>query len=105
MGDHRLCKTHVEAHGWPASQTWGGSGHNSNQVLLCCGDCSAEDAADTCEANTCTCANGVAKTGAECTTDGASMCASCSTGYTINDAATACTANTCTCANGVAKTG
>ena len=35
--DHRLCQTHVEAHGWPASNTWGGSGHNSNQILLCCG--------------------------------------------------------------------
>jgi len=42
-------------------------------------------------ANACTCTNGVAKTGADCTTDGASMCASCSAGYTINEAATGCT--------------
>ena len=41
-------------------------------------------------ANTCTCANGVAKTGSDCTTDGASMCASCAQGYTKNAAGTAC---------------
>merc|ERR1712159_761510 len=34
--DSRLCKTHVEAHNWPASRTWGGGGHNGEQILLCC---------------------------------------------------------------------
>merc|ERR1712013_569108 len=54
----------------------------------------------------CTCENGVATTGADCTTDAASMCASCLDGYTINDDATACAStNTCTCENGVEMTG
>ena len=41
-------------------------------------------------ANTCTCENGVATTGADCTTDAASMCASCDDGFTINGDDTAC---------------
>ncbi len=42
-------------------------------------------------ANQCKCVNGVAKTGAACTINGASMCSSCSKGYTKNVAGTACT--------------
>merc|ERR1712232_1427483 len=43
-----------------------------------------------CTANSCTCDNGVAKTGSECTSNGASMCKSCNAGWTLNSANTAC---------------
>eukprot|EP00937_MAST-01D_sp_MAST-1D-sp2_P005276 g5276.t1 len=35
-GDRRNCQTHVESHNWPAQNTWGDSGHNHNEVALCC---------------------------------------------------------------------
>lgn len=40
--------------------------------------------------NKCKCPNGVAKTGPDCTTNGALMCSSCSTGYALNAEASAC---------------
>merc|ERR1712232_1230702 len=43
-----------------------------------------------CTANSCTCDNGVAKTGSECASNGASMCKSCNAGWTLNSANTAC---------------
>ena len=39
---------------------------------------------------TCTCANGVGKTGADCSAEGAAECASCSEDYEMNEAGTAC---------------
>ena len=40
--------------------------------------------------NGCVCHNGVAEIGTGCTTDGASKCASCKTGFTINHERTKC---------------
>merc|ERR1712039_194618 len=36
-----------------------------------------------CQANTCTCDNGVSATGAACTSNDASICLSCNDGYTL----------------------
>ena len=41
-------------------------------------------------ANTCTCKNGVAQTGADCSVNGAANCAFCMTGWTINHNKTEC---------------
>ena len=41
-------------------------------------------------ANVCTCANGVAETGALCLTNGAAKCKSCDAGWAIDDAKTKC---------------
>ena len=41
-----------------------------------------------CTQNDCSCDNGVAATGAACTTDGANICSSCDSGYSGNDCAT-----------------
>ena len=51
---------------------------------------------------TCSCTNGVAATGAACTSDGA-KCVSCDTGWTLSS--DACVENTCTCTNGNGATG
>ena len=45
--------------------------------------------------NVCACDNGVAQSGAECPVNGATKCASCNAGWTINDGRTECT-RTCT---------
>ena len=60
---------------------------------------------DSCVANTCTCTNGpTAATGANCTANGADICAgSCNPGFTLSG--TTCSPNLCTCANGVGKSG
>ena len=58
-----------------------------------------------CFANTCSCPNGTAATGAACTTNNAVKCASCKAGYTLNTSNNTCVANTCTCPNGTAATG
>ena len=41
-------------------------------------------------ANTCTCMNGVAETGADCPVNGTAKCFACNTGWTINNARTEC---------------
>ena len=41
-------------------------------------------------ANICSCPNGSAKTGADCTTQGAVMCESCEDGFAINTGKTKC---------------
>ena len=81
-------------------------------------------------AKSCTCTNGIAQTGADCSVNGGAKCESCHTGWTINHASTACirtcefccctrkpilvmrtfmhcdsAANVCTCHNGVGQTG
>ncbi len=53
-----------------------------------------------CTQNNCTCANGTALSGENCTTHGAPMCESCNAGYSLNDAdnlnqATACIPDPC----------
>ena len=78
--------------------------------------------------NTCSCSNGAAATGAACTSNGANICTSCSSGYYKNGntctgcrsgcgagtrettacssaANRVCTSNTCSCSNGVKATG
>merc|ERR1711907_642377 len=55
--------------------------------------------------NTCNCANGTPKTGAACTANGASMCESCASGFSLNAQQTGCALNSCNCANGTPKTG
>ena len=39
-----------------------------------------------CEANKCSCANGVAPTGAKCASDGAKVCESCNSGFKLSHA-------------------
>ena len=82
-------------------------------------------------ANVCTCENGVAQLGVDCTVNGAAKCSSCNSGWTINHDSTKCirtclhlnkksqqsnngavaplhclfVVNTCTCKNGVAPIG
>jgi len=51
-------------------------------ILLECLATGAYVVSGTCEANTCTCQNGVIATGAECTSHMTNMCASCDTHYT-----------------------
>ena len=43
-----------------------------------------------CAANKCSCLNGLPKTGAACTKDGALMCSTCKAGFTINAVQTKC---------------
>ena len=43
-----------------------------------------------CEANACSCANGVPPSGAACAVDGAKMCQSCVPGFKLNAGKTAC---------------
>jgi len=54
-------------------------------------------------ANNCTCTDGSAATGTNCTTDGDEICASCNPGYTLRS--NVCEANNCTCTGGSAATG
>lgn len=54
-----------------------------------------------CKENTCTCALGTPKTGAECTTDNAEICDSCQPFHHVNDQGI-CVPNSCQCDNGVA---
>ena len=74
---HWECKDHVAHFGAP---NWVNGDVYGEMV-----DCMVEG-----PIYTCTCVNGVATTGADCTTNGASICASCSAGYTMNEAGTAC---------------
>ena len=53
-----------------------------------------------CEANQCTCSNGIAAVGSECPANGNAKCASCSTGFSLVDSV--CHENQCTCDHGVA---
>ena len=55
--------------------------------------------------NQCICANGTPKTGAACTGNGAAMCASCNSGFTINAQRTRCALKVCSCPNGTPKIG
>ena len=47
-----------------------------------------------CEANECSCDNGVAATGSACTSQGGAICKACSTGYSLSNEKT-CTPNSC----------
>eukprot|EP00931_Biecheleriopsis_adriatica_P018464 TRINITY_DN12938_c0_g3_i1.p1 TRINITY_DN12938_c0_g3~~TRINITY_DN12938_c0_g3_i1.p1 ORF type:complete len:1254 (-),score=164.63 TRINITY_DN12938_c0_g3_i1:110-3838(-) len=58
-----------------------------------------------CEANQCTCANGVAASGIECPENKAEVCKSCNAGYHWNTGGSACEVNICTCAEGYAASG
>jgi len=53
-----------------------------HQTGGCNGAAGGEETQDTvCAANVCTCTNGVAATGGDCTSDGANICASCNAGH------------------------
>jgi hypothetical protein len=57
----------------------------------------------TCVANTCTCANGIAATGADCPVDGAEICTGCDVGFGLDS--NACFLNQCSCQNGAGTYG
>merc|ERR1712226_1551037 len=56
-------------------------------------------------AKQCKCPNGTPETGDSCAGNGATRCARCDTGFTINTQKTACTQNQCKCPNGTPKAG
>ena len=70
-----------------------------------CGSCDSgyHKSGGLCIANECTCSNGEAVTGTDCTTHNAEKCSSCSTGFYLSS--DTCLENQCTCSNGNGATG
>ena len=59
-------------------------------VSACITGWKVSDDESKCDANVCSCPNGVAASDGACTVDGANMCESCSAGFTLGGNETAC---------------